>query len=187
MGFLSNIISKIKSATTATYQLKNDDLIFKINSDEFYTYNLKQFKQNHNANHHLSRAYTIKTEDISLEYISFNMNSSWSGAAYSMYEDFFKKELKIKSLKLLEEYEVNNYLFKTFEVDENFTMFFIYIYSSNEDVFIIDTKGELYNQLISKKLPNYKFNYTNNQKGNVNFDISIVNTDLTDDIFCSES
>ena len=77
-------------------------------------------------------------------------------------------------------------MFKVFEVNEKFILFFIYIYEVNKDIFIIDSKGDLYKDLISKKIKDYEFKYDKSLKGEINFDISLVENNALQEFFTYE-
>lgn len=50
----------------------------------------------------------------------------------------------------------------------------IYVYSISSELFVIDVKGNLYKNLLLSLNKNYKYCYENEQKGDINFNISLV-------------
>ena len=186
MGFFKSLIDTIISATASTFSFKDNTLIFKVSSDEFYTYELGNYDLKTRHDPYVLEAYTLKNKDISLEYIKVDEDTSWNGSAISFYETFFQNELKIKSLVKIEDVEISNYVFRIYKIDDSFCFFYIYIYEVNKDIFIIDTKGELYNNLIKKFKNDYSNKLEDIEKGDINFDISLVKRNSIEDFFSYE-
>jgi len=186
MGFFKNLLNTIAKAARPIYTFKDNNLLFKISSDEIHTYFLDKYDLKTRHDPYVFEAYTLSSKDIFLEYIKVDSDTSWNGSAINFYESFFKDELKIKTLKTLEDEEVDTYVFKVFEVNEQFILFFIYIYEVNKDIFIIDSKGDLYKNLISKKIKDYAFKYEESLKGEINFDISLVKKNSVEEFFTYE-
>ena len=183
MGFFSNLINTVVKASQPTFSFKDNYLIFKISKNNFYTYNLNKYELKRRQDSCVSNAYTIKSDEVFVEYIKLSKNASWNGSSLIFFESLFKNELKIKKLKILEEYEVNNYVLKTYEINENFVCFYIYIFNSSQDVFIIDTNGNLYKNILKRIKSDYVYNYEDKLKGSINFDISLVKKNTLKDYF----
>lgn len=186
MGFFKSLIDTIISVTSSTFLFKDNALLFKVSSDEFYTYELGNYDLKTRHDPYVLEAYTLKNKDISLEYIKVDEDTSWNGSAINFFESFFKSELKIKSLVKIEDIEISNYVFRIYKIDDSFCFFFIYIYEVNKDIFIIDTKGELYNNIIEKLKKDYSFKCEYFEKGDINFDISLVKKNSIEDFFSYE-
>jgi len=186
MGFFKNLLNNIAKAARPIYTFKDNTLTFKISSEESHSYALEDYDLKSRHDPYVSEAYTLYNKDIFLEYIRIANDTTWNGSAINFYENMFKDELKIKTLKILEDFEVDTYVFKIFEIDEQFIVFFIYIYEVNKDVFIIDTKGELYNSLASKKIHDYVGKYQDSLKGDVNFNMSLVKQNSQHEYFTYE-
>lgn len=183
MGFFTKILDSLIKAAKPTFSFKDDSLFFKISGDEFYKYDLNKYDQKTRHDPYVLNAYTLKSEEIFLEYIKLPNNTSWNGSALGYFESLFKNELKIDKLEILEKYEINNYVFKTYQINEQFVCFFIYIYHTNNDIFIIDTKGELYKNILEKIKKDYTFKYEDSVKGLVNFDLSLVKKNTLEEYF----
>lgn len=54
----------------------------------------------------------------------------------------------------------------------------IFIWDVDTNIFIVDTEGKLYKNLVAEFKPNYKYDYIKYAKGEVNFDISIVKSNI---------
>ncbi|QDF28459.1 hypothetical protein [Halarcobacter anaerophilus] len=174
MGILKKIINYIAKASIPTYKFENNRLCFKLKNNDFYEYPVEDYDIKTRHDPYIIHAYTLKTKELFLEYIKDDQNTQWNGQALSLYEGFIKDKLKIKELTLLEKKEIDNYLFKIYEVDESFIIHIIYIFSSSSNTIIIDAKGDLYKNLRQKLENEYKYKYEEKQKGEINFDISLV-------------
>ena len=174
MGFFKNIVKFIKTASIPTYKFEDNMLIFKIKAEEFYQYNLENYEMKTRHDSYVLEAYTLHNKDIFLEYIRLDNNSQWNGQALSLYEGFMKEKLKIKDIQTIEKKEINSYTFKTYKINNSFILHMIYIYTAVSDIIILDTKGELYKNLLSKLDNDYLYKFENEEKGEINFNISMV-------------
>ncbi len=174
MGFFSKIVKFIATASIPIYKFEDNKLIFKITADEFFEYELFEYEIKTRHDSYVIEAYTLNNQDIFLEYIKLDSNSQWNGQALSLYETFFKEKLNIKEFETIEKKEINNYTFKIFKVNDSFILHLIYIYTVNSDIIILDTKGKLYKGLLSRLDKFYKYNFPKEEKGDINFNISMV-------------
>lgn len=174
MGFFNKIVDFIAKASLPTYKFENNQLHFKLKTDEYFDYDLENYEMKTRHDPYALEAYTIRTNNIFLEYIRLDNNASWNGQPLSIYQGFLKEKLNIKDFELLEKEEINNYNFKTYKIDKSFILHIIYIYTSISDIIIIDTSGNLYKNLLSKLDEKYLYKFDKEEKGSVNFNISIV-------------
>lgn len=174
MGFLKNLFNNFMKLSRPVYSFVDNQLQFKINSDFFYKYTLDDYDIKTRHDPYILEAYTLASGDIFLEYIRDDFNTSWNGQALSLYEGFFKEKLKINTFEVKESIELDSYVFKTFLVDDSFILHLIYIYDVSSNVIIIDTKGQLYKDLLRSLKDNYTYKFEDEVKGEINFNISIV-------------
>lgn len=174
MGFFEKIVKFIASASTPIYKFEDNKLIFKINKEEFFEYDLDDYEIKTRHDSYVSEAYTLNNEDIFLEYIRLDHNSTWNGQALSLYENFFKEKLNIKEFEIIEKKEIENYTFKTYKINDSFVLHLIYVYAVNSDMILIDTKGDLYKSLLLKLNKQYEYRFEKEEKGDINFNISMV-------------
>lgn len=174
MGFFSKVADFIAKASIPIFKYENNSLHFKLSDGEIFFFELSEHSKKSNHDSYVQKAYTISSEDIFLEYVKLSANAQWRGLASSIFETTFKKKLNIQNLETIENKKIGNYIFTTKKVDESFVLHLIYISSSNEDTMIVDMKGELYKALLSKLDDSYTYNFENEEKGSVNFDISLV-------------
>ena len=175
MGFFKNIISSFSRMGKSVFSFNKDksEISFSIKDDERYIYNLHEFKKKSRHDSSVIDAYTLKTEDIFIEYINLDSFSSWNGLSRGYFEDLLKNKLKI-TLDLQERVDIKNYEFSTYKVNSSFIIHLIYIYEGSTDVFILDTKGKLFKELLKSLDNSFEYKYDEYEKGSVNFEISLV-------------
>lgn len=174
MGIFQKIISAIANASMPIYKFENNQIAFKTDSEEYVYHDLDVYDMKTRHDPFVVDAYTINNDEIFLEYVKTDTNTTWNGQALSMYEDFFKQKLQIKEFETLESKDISNYTFKVKKVDDAFVLHIIYIWAANTDVFIVDMKGNLYKKLLSEFEKEYTYSFDEKEKGNVNFNISLV-------------
>ncbi len=174
MGFFNKIIKSIMQASLSTFTLENNQLKFLLGSDNFYLYDLNQYDMKTRHDPYALEAYTLKNSEIHLEFIKTDISASWKGQPRSLYEGLLKEKLSLKSMELLERFEIDRYEFSTYKINDAFVFHFIYIWESQKNVFVIDTQGNLYKALLSQLKSDYVDSFEDMEKGNVNFDISLV-------------
>lgn len=174
MGFFKNIINSIVKASHPLFVFESQALKFFLNSDEYYDFPISGYDIKTRHDPFVMEAYTLKNNDLFLEFIKVHSDSTWNGQPRSLYESFIKSELKLKSLEILEREDIGNYEFTTYRVNNSFILHMIYIWEVNKDIFILDTKGKLFSSILSQLKENYTYSYENDEKGEINFDISLV-------------
>lgn len=186
MGLFQKIASFIAKATRPTYKFENNQLLFKTRNDEYYTYELDFYEIKTRHDSYIIEAYTLYNQDIFLEYIRLDSGAAWRAQPLSLYEGFFKEKLSIKDMSVLEKKEFGNYTFKVYNIDDTFVLHMIYISTAISDIIIMDTKGELYKNLIFRMDGNYLYQYEEREKGSVNFNISLVKENAIRGFFFAE-
>lgn len=175
MGLLDSVFKFLKKINRPVFTLDEDNslLMFKKSNESHFTYNLDSFNMKVRHDPYVLKAYTLNTSELHIEHIQLDHMASWRGLSRSLYESFLKEQLNIE-LQTLERIEVDNYEFTTYRVNDSFILHLIFIWEANKETFILDTQGKLYKTLLTDLKDNYKYNYSNEEKGAVNFDISIV-------------
>ncbi len=174
MRIFKQIIDFIKKASIPSFKFENNHLFFKLKDDSFYKYDLNEYDMKTRHASYVLEAYTLSNSDIFLEYIKIDNQISWNGQTLSLYQDFFKEKLFIESTQTLETKNIGTYTFKVLKINDSFVLHIIHIFMVKVDVIIIDMKGELYKNLLFRLDDNYLYRYDNEEKGSVNFDISLV-------------
>lgn len=174
MGFFDKVLKFIATAAIPTYKFEDDKLHFKVKTEEFYEYDLGYFDMKTRHDTFVLEAYTLRTDDIFLEFIRIDNNTQWESHALSLYESFFKEKLLIKSMDVIEKIVIDHYTFKTYKINDSFVLHLIHIYTAVSDIIIVDTKGELYKQILFRLDGKYEYKFDNEEKGEVNFNISMI-------------
>jgi hypothetical protein len=91
------------------------------------------------------------------EYINLDSSCSWNSFQRGNFEYLFKSTLKLKSMKVIERIDYDNYEFTTYIIDDKYYVDLIYKYSTYEDLFILDYDGKYYSSLRKR----FDKNYTN--------------------------
>ena len=141
------------------FSLEENHLKFKIDIDTFYSFPISNIEMKTRYDSHILEAYTLKADNIYMEYIHTQNDVSWNAQALSSFKDLLKDKIKAKSIDLLEKKEFGHYEFFVYKIDYNFILNLIYIYEINKEIFILDTDGQLYENLLKNfdKTYLYKF------------------------------
>jgi hypothetical protein len=179
MGFitrtLKTIVKSIVKLSRPVFNLEDNKLNFKVNPEHFYSFNLDNYETKTRHDSYTIEAYTIKSDNLFIEYIHTDSDVQWRGLPSSLYIEFIKDKLGFIKMDILEKKEYENFDFYTFKIDEHFILNFIYIYELNKDVFILDIKSELYENLLRNFDKKYKYKFEQNKEDSLDIDISIVN------------
>ena len=190
MGFFTNglksILKTVIKLSRPVFNLQDNTLKFKINSEQFYTYVLKDYEQKTRHDSYTIEAYTLKAKNLYIEYVQTDNDVVWNGLPSSLFIDLVKSKLNFKSMEILENYEFSNYEFITYKIDDHFILNFIYIYEINKEVFILDINSELYANLLRNFVKDYKYTYEKNQDDVVDFNFSIARENNINNYFSYE-
>lgn len=175
MNFWKRILKKIAKASLPIFSFDENELKFQIDSNEMLSYKLENFDYKTRHDPYTIEAFTIKNRDIFLEYIRLDNDCGWDTDPYGAYKSFFKEKLNLDSMALLEEHKFDNYTLSTYRIDNQFIVHLIHIFEMYKDTFIVDTKGDLYQKLLcALKDENMTYAYKDDEKMNVDFDISLT-------------
>ncbi len=89
---------------------------------------------------------------------------------------------EIKSMKTVEKIEVNNYVFKTYLVNDQEYLSLIYIYGL-KDTFIVDDDGVLYAEVLKSFDENYEDEYSSKPRYSSNYNKSLVRDNIMHQYF----
>ncbi|AXH08675.1 hypothetical protein CP960_12760 [Malaciobacter halophilus] len=124
-------------------------------------------------------SYTSKINDknygkLFIEYINLDSNCSWNGFERGFFEELFKQTLKIKSMKIVEQYDFDNYEFTTYLIDNSSYVNLIYVYAVNRTKFILDYNAKLSLELIKEYKPSYESKYLHKNRFKKDYSMSLV-------------
>lgn len=184
---LKSVFKSLKKLSRPYFSLEENELKFKIDSDNFYLFPISNIEIKTRYDPYVLDAYTMTSNQVYVEYIHTDMDVSWNGQALSFFTSLLKYDLKINSMDLLEKKEFNNYEFLTYKIDDSYILNLIYIYEMNKEVFIIDLKSELYENLLRNFDKNYKYKFARNGELSLDLNTSIVKNNAIYGYFRSSS
>jgi hypothetical protein len=177
----------IKKLSRPYFSLEENELKFKIDSDTFYKFPITNIETKTRYDSYVLEAYTIKADNLHVEYIHTADDISWNGQALSFFKDLLKETIKAKSMELLEQKEFGHYEFLVYKVDNNFILNIIYIYEVNKEVFIVDTKGDLYENLLKNFDKTYEYNFERKAINSIDLNLSLVKNNAMKSYFALQS
>lgn len=171
---LKFIFKKITKLSVPYFSLRESSLGFKITSDFIYIYDISNIytKQRHDA--FVLHAYTLKTDELYLEYIEFQNDVLWQQDAFGAFLSEVKDELKFKSFELLEKLNFSKYEFRTYKIDDEYVLSFIYLEEMHKSIFVVDKKSDLYEKLIQNFKKDYIFKYKEYKRVEQDFSFSLT-------------
>ena len=90
-------------------------------------------------------------------------------------------------MELLEKKEFRHYEFLVYKIDEKYILNVIYIYEINKEVFIVDQKGNLYENLLKNFDKNYVYKFEKNQIDFIDLNLSLVKNNAMKSYFALHS
>lgn len=156
---LKVIFKTITKLSRPYVSLEENDLKFKIDSDNTFKYTLSNIDTKTRHDPYIIDAYTLSANEIYLEYIHTDIDVSWNGQALSFFIGLLKDNIKAKNFDLVEKEEFSHYEFLTYKVDNSYFLNVIYIYEVSKEVFIVDKKAELYEKLLKNFKKDYVYRF----------------------------
>ena len=183
----NSFFKTIKKLSRPYFSLDENDLKFKIDSDNFYKFPVVNIETKTRYDSYILEAYTLKANNIHVEYIHTADDVSWNGQALSFFKDLLKENINAHSMDLLEKKEFSHYEFLVYKINGQYTLNVIYIYEINKEVFIVDTKGELYENLLKNFDKNYIYKFEKNQIDFIDLNLSLVKNNAMKSYFALHS
>lgn len=159
---LKMIFKTITKLSRPYVSLEENDLKFKIDSDNTFKYTLSNIDTKTRHDPYIIDAYTLSANEIYLEYIHTDIDVSWNGQALSFFIGLLKDNIKAKNFDLVEKEEFSHYEFLTYKVNNSYFLNVIYIYEVSKEVFIVDKKAELYEKLLKNFKKDYVYRFEKN-------------------------
>ncbi len=157
------------SSTSLSKVSLSSNEIFLENKNVIHTFNdCKDFSYYVNENNK-------KYGKLFIEYIDLNSSCRWNGFQRGFFEELFKSTLKIKSMKVIEQFDFKNFEFTTYLINDKEYLNLIYNYQIFKDIFILDYTGKLSQEYIQKFNSSYKSKYLNKSRFSREYNKSLVN------------
>ena len=182
-----SLFKTIKKLSRPYFSLDENELKFKIDSDNFYKFPVLNMETKTRYDSYVLEAYTLKADNIHVEYIHTDDDVSWNGQALSFFKDLLKENIKAYSMDLLEKKEFAHYEFLVYKINGQYILNVIYIYEINKEVFIVDTKGELYENLLKNFDKTYIYKFEKNQIDFIDLNLSLVKNNAMKSYFALHS
>lgn len=99
---LKSVFKTITILSRPYFSLEENELKFKIDSDNFYKYPISNVETKTRHDSYVLEAYTLKTKDLFIEYIHIDSDVSWNSQALGSFISLLKENLKIRNMDLLE-------------------------------------------------------------------------------------
>ncbi len=157
MGFLNNIFNKIKSATRERFILNKETNSIQIlldSSHEQYftlTFDTMNIKTPHDPNIFRSTVIDANNADLGelyIEVIQLDQQHDWNASAGSCFDIFIKQEFSSSKFEFIKSFDDDFAKFTKYLVDDKYEVGLIWFSLNKQDVFIFDTKGKLFNDLL---------------------------------------
>ena len=168
------IFKKVTKLSIPYFSVEENDLKFKISTDSYYKYTLYNIVIKVRHDPYVYEAYTLKANNIFLEYIHTLNDVMWNSQPFSYFLNLLKDELKVDSFENLEKKQYHHYEFNIYRVNNEFNLYLIYIYEMNKEIFIVDSKGELYENLLRNFDKTILVEYQNKDILDLNLNFSLV-------------
>lgn len=176
------------SSKNSIYTLKNNLLVLGIDQKLKVTLNLINSSYQKHTHSCVNNSYTILDKNLEygnlfIEFISLENSCNWTGLPSSFFQTNLKYQLKLKDMRIVEEYDMDGFNFKTFLINNDSYLNMIYIYTSDKNIFILDSYGRLYDKLLKKFKPDYKNKYLAKKRFLNEYNDSLVKKNLINHYF----
>ena len=187
VDLFKSLFQTIKKLSRPYFSLEENELKFKIDSDTFFKFPILNIETKTRYDSYILDAYTLKADNIHLEYIHTDNDTSWNAQALSFFKDLLKESINPYSMDLLEKKEFRHYEFLVYKIDEKYILNIIYIYEINKEVFIVDQKGDLYENLLKNLDKNYVYKFEKNKMDFIDLNFSLVKNNAMKSYFALHS
>ncbi len=176
---LSSLLILFTSCSSSLYEHnKKEFLSFNVKGDTFKI-PLTSSKKHYRMNKCTNNSYTMISQNeyygkLFLEYISLRKSCTWSGLEKSFFTSLFKENKKVKTMKTLDNFEISNYNFSTYLINDKFYMNIIFIYGNKRTTLMLDYEGKLTKDLLVKLGSSYSNPYIKKTRFDSNYNESLV-------------
>lgn len=180
---IRDIVKKIVKLHRPFFSLEENQLKFKIDSDIIYNYPIENMEIKTRHDSFVLEAYTISSEELYIEYIHTDPDAIWNNSSLSYFVDLLKKSVRTEKIELLEKKEFPHYDFSTYRIDDLYNLNIIHIYEENKEVFIVDMKSNLYEELLKRFEKMYNYDYEKNSDISLYLNMSLVRNNAIEHYF----
>ncbi len=174
---------KVTKLSIPYFSLEENDLRFKISSDYSYKFPVSNIETKTRHDAYVLDAYTLKTNELYIEYIHTYQDTMWNGQAFGHFLSILKDDIKASSFELVDNYEYSHYEFKTYFVDKKYYLNIIYLYENSKEIFIVDKRDRLFSALLRNFKKDYHFDFEDKFNLDLNLSFSVVKKNATNNYF----
>lgn len=181
------LFKSLKKLSRPYFTLEENQLKFKIDSDNFYFFPITNIETKTRHDPYVLEAFTLSANQLYVEYIHTDSDTVWNGQAFSFFIGLLKRDIRAKSMELLEKKEFRHYELLVYKIDNSYILNLIYIYEINKEIFIVDLKGDLYEELLQNFEKDYKYEFDRNKKINLTLNTSVAKNNAIHSYFRTSS
>jgi len=157
MGLLNTIFNKIKSATRKRFILnketKSIQVLLNTSDEQYFTLSFDTLNVRTPNDPKIFKNYVIDASNQSLgnlyiELIQLHSSHEWNGSAGSNFDMYIKKEFHTSNFEFIKSFENNFCKFTKYLVDDKYEIALIWFSLNNQELFIFDVQGKIYNDLL---------------------------------------
>jgi hypothetical protein len=187
LDVFKSLFKTITKLSRPYFTLEENQLKFKIESDKFYFFPILNIETKTRHDPYVLEAFTLSANHLYVEYIHTDADISWNGQAFSFFISLLKRDIRAKSMELLEKKEFKHYELMVYKIDNSYILNLIYIYEIDKEIFIVDLKGDLYEGLLKNFEKDYKYEFERNKKINLTLNTSVVKNNAINSYFRTAS
>lgn len=157
MSFFKNIFQKLQMATkekvVINKQTKSLDLLISIKNDQYFTLNFDNMHIQYPNDPCVLKTnliYGINKDlgSLYIEIIKLKPRYEWKMSGESVFDIFIKNEFYSYDFEYMGSYEEKFYKFTRYNLDQDQNIGLIWFCLNDQDIFILDQKGKLFNDLL---------------------------------------
>ncbi|MDD3009378.1 MAG: hypothetical protein PHQ70_11005 [Arcobacter sp.] len=180
---LKSFFKTITILSRPYFSLEENELKFKVDTDTFFKFPITNVETKTRHDSYIFEAYTLCADSIYVEYIHTDADVAWNGQALGYFISLLKEKIEAKNMELLEKYEFNHYEFLTYKIDDSYILNIIYIYEVTKDIFVVDKKSELYENLLKNFKKDYEYKFEKNEDVTLDINVSLVKNNAMNSYF----
>ena len=198
MGFFSNIINTVKKSTRSRFNLNKESNTIQLLLDtkdenyfslEFETMNVENLYDPSVQNGQKIIGSNENLGTLYLEAIQLRHDHDWNCSAGSAFDRFVKEQFKNSELKYIDSFDSDFVKFTKYQVNFENEFGVIWFSLNQFEVFIIDLKGKLFNDLLEIYNVKNKELFIKDTRNKLPLEIenSLTATNIREDYFSKEN
>ncbi len=197
MGFLNKIFSSLKKASRKRVEIDQDSKTLQIllNSDDeqYFTLEFDSINKTNLSDSSIQEAYSIIGENSSLgklhiEVIRLKVQHKWQVSPGSAFDRIIQDSFRSHELRFKDSFNNRFCKLTKYELDYENEIGTIWLSLNQYEVFILDAKGQLFNDLLKiYGVKNKDMTITSLEPFEITLDKSIVSSNMIEEYFGKEN